>query len=73
MNALDIPGRAKDKGEDNQSKLDHSESSMKVEWLKKRTEQILDLQGEQASVLNDVINNLGKLNERISILESKST
>jgi len=47
-----------------------SESSKKIEWLTKRTEQILDLQGKQASVLNDLVGNLGKLNERLSVLES---
>ncbi len=59
--------------ENNQSTKDNSEPPKKIEWLKKRTEQILDLQSEQASVLSDVINNLGKLNERISVLESKRT
>jgi len=73
MNALDIPGRAKDKGEYNQSKLGHSESSMKAEGLNERYDQLIDLQSKQAAVLEGLVNNLGKLNERLSVLESKST
>jgi len=46
---------------------------MKAEGLNERYDQLIDLQSKQAAVLEGLVNNLGKLNERLSVLESKST
>jgi len=71
MNDLNIAGSTKEKNEKNQTKIGHTELSMKVKGLNGRYNRLLDLQSKQATVLEDLVNNLGDLNERLSRLESK--